>query len=246
MMKSEGDREYRRAARWYDAIYGFKDYAAEAEMIRSRVIERRPGARRLLDVACGTGEHLKHLRAHFDVEGLDASAEMLDIARAKLPGVPLHLGDMRRFKLGRTFDAAMCMFGAMGHLDTADEVAEAVACIARHLEPGGVLIVEPFLTPERFTDGKLSGRFIDEEKLKLARVGQSRREGDKAILDMHHLMATPDGVESFVERMVLTLFPLDVFRQAMSAVGMTIDFDPKGPMDRGLFVGTLPALRDDR
>jgi SAM-dependent methyltransferase len=237
---------YSQAARWYDAIYGFKDYAAEAEMIRSRVIERRPAARRLLDVACGTGEHLKHLRPHFDVEGLDSAAEMLEIARAKLPGVLLHLGDMRRFDLGHTFDAAICMFGAMGHLDTAEEVAQAVACIARHLEPGGVLIVEPFLTPDRFMSGRPSGRFIDEENLKLARVALGRREGDKAILDMHHLIATPDGVESFVERMVLTLFPLDVFRQAMSAVGMSIDFDPKGPMDRGLFVCTLPASRDDR
>jgi hypothetical protein len=152
-------------------------------------------------------------------------------------------GQMLIFDLGRTFDAAVCMFGAMGHLDSADEVAQAVACIARHLEPGGVFIVEPFLTPEVFTDGKLSSRFIDEEKLKLARVAKGRREGDKARLDMHHLIATPEGVESFVESMTMTLFPLDVYRQAMSAVDMTIDFDPKGPMDRGLFVGAMPASK---
>jgi SAM-dependent methyltransferase len=232
---------YRQSARWYDAIYSFKDYAAEAEMLRSRIVERRPGARRLLDVACGTGEHLKHLQAHFDVEGLDAGAEILEIARAKLPGVPLHLGDMRHFDLGRTFDAAVCMFGAMGHLDSAAEVAQAIARIARHLEPGGVLIVEPFLTPDVFESGRPSARFIDEQGFKLARVSVGRREGDKAILDMHHLVATSDGLESFVEPMVLSLFPLDVYRQAMSALDMTVDFDPKGPMDRGLFIGTLPA-----
>ena len=36
---------YRQAARWYDTIYGFKDYAAEAESLRALVAEAPPGAR---------------------------------------------------------------------------------------------------------------------------------------------------------------------------------------------------------
>jgi ubiquinone/menaquinone biosynthesis C-methylase UbiE len=95
---SDPTMSYGRSARWYDTIYSFKDYAAEADSLRALLAQHRPGARRLLDVACGTGEHLRHLRAHFAVEGIDASPDMLAIARAKLPGMPLHLADMRSFR----------------------------------------------------------------------------------------------------------------------------------------------------
>jgi hypothetical protein len=58
-MKLEGNMAYRQAARWYDTIYSFKDYAAEAESLRALVAEARPGARRLLDVErdCGRRSH---------------------------------------------------------------------------------------------------------------------------------------------------------------------------------------------
>ena len=44
-MKLEGNLAYRQAARWYDTIYSFKDYAAEAESLRALVAEAPPGAR---------------------------------------------------------------------------------------------------------------------------------------------------------------------------------------------------------
>jgi len=232
---------YDRSAPWYDKIYSFKDYAAEAAMLRSLIEENRPGAHRLMDVACGTGEHLRHLREHFDVEGLDASLPMLEIARRKLPGVPLHQADMRTFDLGRVFDGAICMFGAAGHLRDEDELLAAVRQIARHLEPGGVLIVEPWLTPEVFVPGRVSGLFVDEPELKIARISVGQREGRVGILELHHLIATPAGVEHFVERLEMTLFPHEAYRSALTAAGMSVAFDPQGPMGRGLFVARLTA-----
>lgn len=235
------DFGYDRSARWYDRIYSFKDYVAEAEMIRERIADRRPGARRLLDIACGTGEHLRHLREHFEVEGVDVSPAMLEIARAKLPGVPLHQADMRTLDLGRTFDAVICMFGATGHLADEAELGGAIGRMARHLVPGGVLIVEPWLTPDVFEAGRPSGLFIDEPELKLARISVSRVEGNRAMFDMHHLIATPGVVESFIEPLEITLFEIDAYRKAMEALGLEVDFDPKGPMDRGLFVAQRAA-----
>jgi len=58
-MKLEGNMAYRQAARCYDTIYSFKDYAAEAESLRALVAEAPSGARRLLDVErdCGPRSH---------------------------------------------------------------------------------------------------------------------------------------------------------------------------------------------
>jgi SAM-dependent methyltransferase len=166
---------------------------------------------------------------------------MLDIARAKLPGVPLQVADMRTFDLGRRFDAAISMFSAVGHLSNERELDEAMRHVARHLHPGGVFILEPWLTPEAYTPGSVHGLFVDEPDLKLARINISELSGRKSVFDMHHLVGTPEGVEHFVEHLELTLFPLDSYRAALETAGMNVAFDPQGPMGRGLFVGVMPA-----
>lgn len=103
----------------YDLIYGSKDYAAEAEQIRA-VLDQHAGypVDSLLDVACGTGRHLEQLAAHFSVEGLDLESRMLDLAKARLPNVPFHLGNMCAFDLGKQYDAVICLFGSIGYART--------------------------------------------------------------------------------------------------------------------------------
>ncbi|MGD0250923.1 MAG: methyltransferase domain-containing protein, partial [Thermoplasmata archaeon] len=72
---------YRLSADVYDRVYAWKDYAAEA--VRIRQLVRRYGptdAHALLDVACGTGEHLRFLGRWYRVTGLDSSSAMLSFA----------------------------------------------------------------------------------------------------------------------------------------------------------------------
>src|SRR4030065_300061 len=102
--RAQAGAMYSKSAPWYDLIYSFKDYAGEADRVRSLLQghARRP-LRRLLDVACGTGEHLRFFQELFEVEGIDLNEAMLAVARAKLPGVALHHGDMLDFDPVRCF-----------------------------------------------------------------------------------------------------------------------------------------------
>src|SRR3954454_22755085 len=96
---------FSRSARLYDAIYAsVRDYRREAAELDRLIQKRRPGARTLLDVACGTGAHLEHLTG-YEAAGLDLDSEMLAIARERLPNVSLHEGDMTDFDLGKRFEA---------------------------------------------------------------------------------------------------------------------------------------------
>ena len=76
----------------------------EAERLERIISCRVPHASSLLDVGCGTGRHLEYLRSHYEVAGVDISEQLLAQARKRLPGVPLYLGDLRSFDLGRRFD----------------------------------------------------------------------------------------------------------------------------------------------
>ena len=86
---------FSKSAEFYDALYSWKDYAGEAAKIRAIVSSAAPEASTLLDVACGTGAHLERLRDWYAVEGVDMEPALLAVAKSRLPGVPLHLGDMR-------------------------------------------------------------------------------------------------------------------------------------------------------
>jgi SAM-dependent methyltransferase len=244
---------YTRLAELYDVIYARKDYANEARLIhgvidrcaRTPHRERVPSGRgTLLDVACGTGVHLAHLRTWYDVEGVELSPWMIAVARRRLPDVPLFQYDMRHFDLGQRFDAVTCLFSAIGYMRSVSELRRAIATMARHVLPGGLVIVEPWLTPDRFIDGHLHVDVAEGEGVKIARVGVSRRDGDVSVLDMHHMVASEKGVERFFERHEMRLFTHEQYLSAFTAAGLVTGFDAEGLNGRGLYIGLASARTD--
>jgi len=143
---------YQRSARFYDLIYSasrFKPVEEWAAEVHAIIQERNPAAGTLLDVACGTGHHLSYLRDHYSAEGVDISEEMLRVARARLPDVPLHHADMRTLDLGRTFDAVTCLFSSIGYAQEPDELATTDEYVAAVEAAGLRAEVLPDYMPDR-------------------------------------------------------------------------------------------------
>ena len=233
---------FTQTADLYDVFYDWKDYAAEARRVHDLVQPRQPSARTLLDVACGTGRHLEHLREWYAVEGLDLDPALLAVARDRLPGVPLHEADMRDFDLGRRFDVVTCLFSSIGYAGTPDAMRAAVAAMTRHLAPGGVLVIEPWLTPGSFDPNHL-GRVItvSQPDLEAVRMNDARVEDGVSIMDFHYLVARPgEPMRHVVERHALALFTDDEYRSALEASGLAVERDAEGLMGRGLWIGTAP------
>ncbi|MDQ4080415.1 MAG: class I SAM-dependent methyltransferase [Gemmatimonadota bacterium] len=232
---------YTRMAELYDLIYSFKDYASESRTLHD-IIDRcartlRRDRRSLLDVACGTGVHLSHLREWYDVEGIELSPWMLDVARRRLPDVPLHQYDMRHFDLRCRFDAVTCLFSAIAYMRNVDELRKAIVTMARHVLPGGLVIVEPWIMPDRFIDGHTHAHVAEGEGVKVARMIVARRRGDTSVLEMHHMVATASGVERFFEQHEVTLFTHEQYLSAFTAAGLVAVHDAGGLNGRGLYVG---------
>lgn len=227
-----------KSARYYDRIYSFKDYQAEVQRLLT-IIGENLGSKgnRLLDVACGTGRHIEYLREHFEVEGLDIAQELLDIARQRNPNVRFHQADMVNFDLGRGFDVVTCLFSSIGYVKTLENLRLAAGCMARHVEPGGLLIIEPWFTSDTWRPGTVHAVLIDERDLKIARINTSLVRGRVSYFDLHYLIGTPEGTEHFVERHELGLFETDEVKAILSEVGLEVIYDSEGLTGRGLFIG---------
>ena len=231
-------------AQYYDKIYlaQGKDYEKEVCRLHRLVqqYKRSPG-HRLLDVGCGTGEHLRYLRYFYHVEGVDISTEMLAIAREKLPGVPFHQGDMRTFDLGTKFDVVTCLFGTIGYVETLDGLQQAVENMGRHLTPGGVLVIEPWLGPGAVQDGRTHVVVVNEPDEKVVRIGVTRVQGNISEIQFHFAVATREGIQTFEERHRLGLFKPEAYVAAFRKCGLEVYFDEQGISGRGIYIGYGPA-----
>jgi ubiquinone/menaquinone biosynthesis C-methylase UbiE len=234
---------FSKSADLYDAIYLSmdKDYAKEARKVKTLVRRyKKSDGNTLLDVACGTGIHAGHLCAYFQVEGLDLNPGMLTAARKKLPGMVFHQGDMLDFNLDKQFDVITCLFSSIGYVKTAPRLRQAVQTMNRHLRPGGMMIVEPWFTPEQWRPGSVHAVFVNQPELKISRMNVSGVDGNLSFFDFHYLVGTPEGIRHFTERHELGLFTHEEYLDAFYSAGLEVLHDSKGLDGRGLYIGIKP------
>lgn len=127
---------YRIWAHTYDSMPNFI-FPPEERAVHPLLDSRPIG--RALDAACGTGRHARYLseRGHA-VVGIDATEEMLAVAREKAPAASFRVGRLERLDLpDSSFDLAVCSL-ALAHLP---DVESAIAEFARVLVPGGHLVL---------------------------------------------------------------------------------------------------------
>lgn len=199
--------QYSLQAKYYDKLYSFKNYKQEVIDLQD-IIKRhiKYDLNTILDVACGTGKHLEVLKSYYKSEGLDINPELLDIAKKRNPELTFYLDDMIDFSLDKKYDIITCFFGSIGHVKTIDNLTKVIRNMKKHLAPKGILIIEPWHTPEQFEAGRISLLTVDEPDIKITRCCSSQVEGNLSILDLHHLICTPEGTEHFVDHLELGLF----------------------------------------
>lgn len=233
---------YTRSAEFYDVIHAGKAYADEAAAVHARIqAHLRSDGNALLDVGCGTGNHLAHLRAHYRAQGLDLEEGLLAFARERYPDVRFHQGDMTDFELGERFDAIVCLFSAIGYVRTETGLRRTVANFARHLRPGGVTVVEPWLTPEGFRSLPPRMDVSESDTLKVARMGHTTRDGADSFIQFVYMVGHSGGIEHWEDRHQLGLFSQGQMVDAFHAAGLeVVEHDPHGLIGRGLYVARLP------
>lgn len=170
-------RAYDALAAHYDRFWGDRmtPFALRAlgEMVLPRLalpVERDP---RVLDLCCGSGQLAATLAARgWDVVGLDASAGLLDRARAGAPRARFVRADARDLTApevvratGETpFDVVVSAFDSLNHLLDPVDLAAVFRGIHARLRPGGALLFD-LNAPRGFRQRFRGGFDLDDGEL---------------------------------------------------------------------------------
>ena len=127
----------------YDAIMGDIEYEDWAEFLLEFLSQENFHPKSVLDLACGTGNSTAPFVARgFECWGVDASLEMLEVAREKLPGVHFVRGSFTEFQLERPFDLCTCLFDSLNNVLETNDLECTFANVHHHLKGGGWFVAD--------------------------------------------------------------------------------------------------------
>ncbi|MEM7614248.1 MAG: class I SAM-dependent methyltransferase [Pseudomonadota bacterium] len=177
---------YRRHARAWAAQRGAQ--LPERAWLE-RFLKRLPQSPSILDLGCGSGDPIDRflIAQGCTLTGIDASPELIEIARARLPEATWVTSDMRNLHLDRTFDGLLAWHSTF-HLTPEDQRAM-FAVFERHAAEGAALM---FTSGPR--EGEAIGAFQGEALYHASLDGQEYR----ALMDQHgfevvdHVVEDPD------------------------------------------------------
>jgi SAM-dependent methyltransferase len=233
---------------YYDLIYAnSKDYAAEATQIAALLRRLNPRCHTVLDVACGTGEHARHLAAHgLAVDELDLDPAFIRIAEQKNPAARFFVADMADFHLPYRYDAVLCLFSSIGYMKTLDRVAAALSCFRDHLLPGGVMVIEPWFAPGMLDTRRMFRNTGEGDGVRITRFARTEVVGAISRLHFDYEITDVNGTRHASEIHELGLFTTAELIETFRKVGLDVSHDPKGLADRGLFVARLQVSADSQ
>ena len=185
----------------YDELYRDKDYEAEAGFVDERLVAHLGGRGSLVDVACGTRRHALALAAKgWDVVGVDLSEGMLARAaeRASVAGTSIDFArqDMRSLDIGRSFDAAVCLFDSIGYARDPDGVRSALEGMHRHLNSDGLLMLELWNAPAMLHGFEpVRIKRLDMPGARVVRISETSVDESEQVAEVHYelLLLRADG-----------------------------------------------------
>ena len=144
---------YTEFAQVYDRFMDNVPYEAWCEGISKILTEHGISEGLVLDLGCGTGTMTRLLRQKgYDMIGVDASAEMLEIARNHPDEGILYLQqDMREFELYGTVRAIVCVCDSINYLESEEDLLEVFRLANNYLDPGGIFVFD-LNTPYKYRE----------------------------------------------------------------------------------------------
>jgi SAM-dependent methyltransferase len=228
---------YETFAPFYDAFTADYPYDEWLGDLEGWAREAGLAGRRLLDVACGTGNSfLPMLARGYEVVGCDLSPAMLARARAKAGGrARVVVADMRALPWRGRFHLATCIDDSLNYLLTTHDLVAALRGIGRALTPGGLAVFDTNSLGAYRTGfaGELS---LEADGNRFRWRGEARSDHEPGALAAATIDLLVPGAEPVaIGRHVQRHHPVATVRAACAEAGLELlgvrGADPDGGLD---------------
>ena len=181
----------------------------------------------ILDLACGDGFYTRQLklRGAANVEGVDISKEMIQLARGseeKSPlGITYHIQDVLNLKLNNKFDLITASY-LLNYAKNVEELTQFGKVISEHLNPGG-----RFITINSNPDYQAPVNTL--RKYGFTRENESRLEGGKIVyrfyqedgshievINYHHEKTTHEMALQYAGLSNIKWHPLELYSELVN------------------------------
>ena len=221
---------YHELAEYYFAIENnHRDIGQDAAFITRLLAGKASPA--LLDLGCGTGEHLGLLaKAGARCTGVDVSEEMIRTARRRLPeGIELLCMDMQSIAFTAAFEAVICLFGSFNYLIFDADIEAMLGRVRAALKPGGTGVFEIWNSPPirkiREKDiGQVSLTDCDGKSISRERGFRMRDDIGRTVVEVtYRYTIDGEGVRSIVrDRHVMRTFTPEEFSRFLEGAGFRV------------------------
>ena len=217
-------------AAYYDLLYKEKDYQAEAEYIHRLIQQNCPGAKTILELGCGTGQHaIEFSRLGYQVVGVDLSAEMVARANGKnISNAHFECGDIRNVRLDAKYDVIVSLFHVMSYQTENKDLSDVFKTAQKHLNPNGVFIFDCWYGPGFLTDLPATRqKEIESANIHVHRTSTSQIDYHNNTVDVHfevsvkHKESKEEDIIRETHKMRYLFIPeLHFFAEPMKLVGV--------------------------
>ncbi|MDR6235995.1 class I SAM-dependent DNA methyltransferase [Pseudomonas oryzihabitans] len=130
---------YTDLSAYYDLLCADIDYRAQSEAVLRLQRLFGNGGSRHLDLACGTGPHVRHfLDTGFQSSGLDLNPPMLAQAALRCPEAQFSCQDMCAFELEQPVDLITCFLYSLHYSASLERLQACLERVHAALTPGGL------------------------------------------------------------------------------------------------------------
>lgn len=134
-----GNALYTDLSGYYDLMCADIDYQAQSQCIQRLQQLFGNAGKRHLDLACGTGPHVRHfIDAGYQSCGLDINQPMLDRAAIRCPEAQFSMQDMCGFKLNEPQDLITCFLYSIHYSASVERLKACIASVHGALENNGL------------------------------------------------------------------------------------------------------------
>lgn len=125
---------------YYDLMCADIDYQAQSHFIKRLHQIFGNGANTHLDLACGTGPHVRHfINFGYTSSGLDINQPMLDRAAIRCPEAQFTLQNMSEFTVAQQQNLITCFLYSIHYCDGIEKLKACIISVHNALKAGGML-----------------------------------------------------------------------------------------------------------